>query len=133
MILNLILISIIIFFVLLSAVLGARLITLRNDLAEFSLRAALLEQGVKKALSNEIKPIENTEGFMKFISESREWAFDYIDDVQVAIQEFKEAAGPEIEYFREFGSVMDLPTDGLIQRITNAYDKLILMLPEEEK
>jgi len=133
MILNLILISIIIFFVLLSAVLGARLITLRNDLAEFSLRAALLEQGVKKALSNEIKPIENAEGFMKFISESREWAFDYIDDVQVAIQEFKEAAGPEIEYFREFGSVMDLPTDGLIQRITNAYDKLILMLPEEEK
>jgi hypothetical protein len=133
MILNLILISIISFFVLLSAVLGARLITLRNDLAEFSLRAALLEQGVKKALSNEIKPIENTEGFMKFISESREWAFDYIDDVQVAIQEFKEAAGPEIEYFREFGSVMDLPTDGLIQRITNAYDKLILMLPEEEK
>ena len=133
MILNLILISIIIFFVLLSAVLGARLITLRNDLAEFSLRAALLEQGVKKALSNEIKPIENTEGFMKFISESREWAFDYIDDVQVAIQEFKEAAGPEIEYFREFGSVMDLPTDGLIERIANAYDKLILMLPEEEK
>ena len=86
-----------------------------------------------KALSNEVKPIENTEGFMKFISESREWAFDYIDDVQVAIQEFKEAAGPEIEYFREFGSVMDLPTDGLIERIANAYDKLILMLPEEEK
>lgn len=124
---------VIVFFVLLSAVLGARLINLRNDLEEFSLRAALLEQGVKKALNNEIKPIENTEGFVKFISESREWAFDYIDDVQVAIEEFKEAAGPEIEYFREYGSVMDLPTDGLIKRITSAYDKLILMLPEEEK
>ncbi len=124
---------IIVFFVFLSAVMGARLITLRNDLSEFSIKAALLEQGVKKALNNEIKPIENTEGFMKFISESREWAFDYIDDVQVAIQEFKDAAGPEIEYFREYGSVMDLPTDGLIQRITTAYDKLILMLPEEEK
>jgi hypothetical protein len=133
MITELVLIVILSFFVLLSAILGARLVTLRNELEEFSLRAALLEQGVKKVLNNEIVPVENTEGFMKFISESREWAFDYIDDVQVAIQEFKDAAGPEIEYFREYGSAMDLPTDGLIQRITTAYDKLILMLPEEEK
>jgi hypothetical protein len=33
--------------------------------------------------------IEQTDGFVKFISDSREWAFDYIESVQQSIQELQ--------------------------------------------
>ena len=36
-----------------------------------------------------IKAIEETDGFVKFISQSRDWAFEYIEDVQKAIDEYK--------------------------------------------
>lgn len=36
-----------------------------------------------------IKALEETDGFVKFISQSRDWAFEYIEDVQKAIDEYK--------------------------------------------
>jgi peptidase E len=36
-----------------------------------------------------VKAIEETDGFVKFISQSRDWAFEYIEDVQKAIDEYK--------------------------------------------
>lgn len=33
--------------------------------------------------------IEQTDGFVKFLSESRDWAFDYIENVQQSIQELQ--------------------------------------------
>ena len=43
--------------------------------------------------------IEQTDGFVKFLSESRDWAFNYIEDVQQSIQHLKIAVenGSEIE------------------------------------
>lgn len=43
--------------------------------------------------------IEQTDGFVKFISESRDWAFNYIEDVQTSIQQLKNSveSGYEIE------------------------------------
>ena len=38
----------------------------------------------------ESKKLEQTEGFFRFISQSRDWAFTYIEDVQKAIQELNE-------------------------------------------
>ena len=37
------------------------------------------------------KDIEQTQGFVKFLSESRDWAFRYIEDVQVSIDSLKTA------------------------------------------
>ena len=36
-----------------------------------------------------VKALEETDGFVKFISQSRDWAFEYIEDVQKAIDEYK--------------------------------------------
>lgn len=125
---------VIVFFVLLSAILGARLITLRNDLEEFSLRAALLEQGVKKALSNEANPIESTDGFVKFISDSRDWAFEYIEKVQLGINKFVSDIEPEINYFKEYGDLGSMaPNYYSMKKITESYEELKQLLPEEDK
>ena len=120
------------FFVLLSAIMGFRLITLRNDLAEFELRAALLEQGVKKALEN-APAIENSEGFIRFISESRDWAFQYIEEVQSALQDFTTDIEPEIAYFKEYGDITAMsPNYYSMKKIAAAYDNLKTILPEKE-
>jgi hypothetical protein len=37
-----------------------------------------------------VKAIEETDGFVRFISQSRDWAFEYIEDVQKAIQVLSE-------------------------------------------
>lgn len=132
MILNIVLGVLLAFFVLLSAVMGFRLITLRNDLAEFSLRAALLEQGVKKALEN-APTVENSEGFLRFVSESRDWAFQYIEEVQSALQDFTSDIEPEISYFKEYGDITSMsPNYYSMKKIAAAYDKLKEVLPEEK-
>jgi hypothetical protein len=35
--------------------------------------------------------VEQTDGFVKFLSESRDWAFSYIEDVQNSIKSLKDA------------------------------------------
>jgi len=120
------------YFVLLSAVMGFRLVTLRNDLVEFELRAALLEQGVKKALEN-APAIENSEGFLRFVSESRDWAFQYIEEVQAVLQEFAEDIEPEIAYFKEYGDISSMsPNYYSMKKIAASYDKLKEVLPKEK-
>jgi hypothetical protein len=39
------------------------------------------------------------ESFLNFISESRDWAFDYIETVQSALNKFVAEVDPSIEYF----------------------------------
>jgi hypothetical protein len=120
------------FFVLLSAVMGFRLITLRNDVAEFALRAALLEQGVKRALDTS-PAIENSEGFLKFISESRDWAFQYIEEFQAGLNNFVSSIEPEINYFKEYGDISSMsPNYYSLKKIVEEYEKLKELLPKEE-
>ena len=60
--------------------------------------------------------VEGTQGFLRFISESRDWAFEYIENVQEAIGEYDEA----------------LSTNDAA-KISAAYNKMINMLPKENK
>jgi len=59
--------------------------------------------------------VENTDGFLRFISESRDWAFEYIENVQSALNEYDEA----------------LHTDDA-KIINEAYKKLIDFLPQDD-
>lgn len=120
-------------FVILSGVMGIRLITLRNDLAEFELRAALLEQGVKKALS-QAPPLENSEGFLRFVSESRDWAFQYIEEAQEGIKKFVSEVDPLIVYFDAYGEAgPKSPDNDALEKISVAFKDLKKLLPEETK
>jgi hypothetical protein len=60
--------------------------------------------------------VEGTQGFLRFISESRDWAFEYIENVQEAISEYDEAL-----------STQDAA------KINAAYKKMINMLPKENE
>jgi hypothetical protein len=62
-----------------------------------------------------VQAVQETDGFVKFISESREWAFGYIEDVQKAIQ-----------------VLADTPRSNRAE-YNEAYKKLIAFLPEQTK
>lgn len=58
--------------------------------------------------------VEKTDGFLKFVSDSRDWAFQYIEDVQKAIAEYDEALSKQ---------------DPVAMNET--YKKLVSMLPDD--
>ena len=72
------------------------------------------------------------ENFIKFLSDSRDWAFEYIEDVQKQLEEFIKDIEPEIMYFDEYGVVGDAyPHYHSMKKISSAYKDLKKMLPEE--
>ena len=133
MILNIILASLLSIFVLISGFFGIRLVKLGNRIQEFEIRASLLEQGFKKTLEKTSPAIENSEGFLRFVSESRDWAFEYIEEVQKVLNEFVSEVDPLIEYFDKYGdSVGMVPNYEAMKHISSEFKKLKNLLPKDE-
>lgn len=73
------------------------------------------------------------EDFIKFISDSREWAFDYIENVQKELNKFVSAVDKDIKHFDEFGIVASAsPHYETLKNISEAYKQLKILLPEED-
>lgn len=74
------------------------------------------------------------ENFIKFLSDSRDWAYKYIEDVQMGLTSFVNEVEPEIAYFDEYGLVGDAyPHYHSMKKISEEYKKLKKLLPTEEK
>jgi hypothetical protein len=74
------------------------------------------------------------ENFLKFLSDSRDWAFNYIEEVQSGLNKFVSDIEPEINYFREYGDLMAMqPNYYSLKKITEAYEELKNLLPKEEE
>ncbi len=73
----------------------------------------LLQDQLKQQLEKEEFNDKNTE-FVRFLSDSREMAFTYIEDVQAAIADLRIAMDQDDE-----------------EQISNAYHKLLTFLPGE--
>ncbi len=74
------------------------------------------------------------ENFIKFLSDSRDWAFAYIEEVQVGLNKFVNDVEPEINYFKEYGDIGAMkPNYYSLKKITEAYEQLKDLLPKEEE
>jgi hypothetical protein len=83
----------------------------------------VVEKFVKLSEQTDGKSIEQTDGFVKFISESRDWAFDYIENVQSAIEDY-----------RVIADVTPVSKDITVEQakeLSRTYDNLMSFLPEE--
>ena len=59
-----------------------------------------------------IKAVQETDGFVKFISQSREWAFEYIENVQKAIQVLSETPRSDrVEYNKAYKKILEFLPD----------------------
>ena len=106
---------------------------LTSQVIQISLDKAVISEQLKQVLDKkDSESIEQSEGFLKFISQSREWAFDYIEQVQAALLEFKNKVEPEIEYSKTYGlSVAENVHSKMIDRIAIAYKDLKNVFPED--
>ncbi len=83
----------------------------------------LLTELDKMVQEKENKSVEQSDGFLKFVSESRDWAFEYIEEVQQAIEEY-----------RKIADVIPISKDITVEqaeKLSAAYDKIVSFLPEE--
>jgi uncharacterized protein YaaR (DUF327 family) len=111
----------------------------RKLAAEF-LQVTLDQNILMTKLAEEMKKkedvsIEKTDGFLKFISESRDLAFQYIEAIQEALVKFKSKVGPEIEYMLTYGTATgdNLQSTSFL-KIEKAYKELIKeTLPTEKQ
>ncbi len=114
---------------------------LKNRRLAIELLQATLDQNILLTkLAEELKKkeevsVEKTDGFLKFISESRDLAFEYIEAMQEALVKFKDKVGPEIEYMLTYGTATgdNLQSTSFL-KIEKAYKELIKeTLPTEKQ
>lgn len=105
---------------------------LKKDVAQGLIDQFALMQKLEEALKNtDEKKIEETEGFLKFVSESRDWAFQYIERVQVAIKKFQDVFHPfAVQYYENKRT--RIPKEEF-PALVEAYKKLVEELPDEGK
>lgn len=92
----------------------------------------LLQKKVEELYQEiENKKLEDTDGFVKFISQSRDWAFEYIEQVQKALAEFDEQVAPQLEWATTYGTLAgESVHTNTVNTISEAYKKLKTVLPE---
>jgi DNA repair exonuclease SbcCD ATPase subunit len=123
------------------AYLGFRNIALRRKLQnniteklQANINASIIRSEYTKALQEiENMKLEKSDDFVKFLSDSRDWAFTYIEDAQDKISEFDKQIQEIAEWNRTYGSVVgDTPHSSKIEEINLAYDKIRSLLPENK-
>lgn len=107
-------------------------VLLKKDVQQGIVDLLVFKGELDKALKDtDEKKIEETEGFLKFISQSRDWAFQYIERVQVAIKNFQDVFHPfATKYYQDKSKPIDQKEFG---ELFEAYKKLIEELPDEGK
>lgn len=76
----------------------------------------------------------HNENFIKFLSDSRDWAFQYIEEVQSGLRNFIEEVEPEVNYYDNYGIVVEgmiPPNDKALKKISIKLKELKKLLPEE--
>lgn len=107
---------------------------LKKRVKVLAISLAKVEEMVKLSRKDEKDNDVHKENFIKFISDSRDWAYKYIEDVQEGLTSFVNAIEPEISYFDEYGLVGEAyPHYHSMQKISKEYKELKKLLPIEEE
>lgn len=88
---------------------------------------------VQPATTEEADKIHK-ESFIKFLSDSRDWAFNYIENTQKTISKFIKEVEPELEYYKKYGVVVEgmvAPHDKALKKILSEISELKSLLPED--
>jgi hypothetical protein len=103
-----------------------------NLTQEYIDRSIVMQEMQKLMAEIDIKNSNQNDGFLKFVSESREAAFKYIEEVQEAINEFDSKVGPAVKYYKETGKMLDRRPSELVRELAEAYDKLMESMPKKD-
>lgn len=75
------------------------------------------------------------EDFLKFVSDSRDLAYEYIESVQAGLQKFIDEVEPQLDYYDKYGLAIEgmvSPHDFALKKISSEFKELKKLLPEED-
>ena len=111
---------------------------LKKDLKKLFIENSLLQEyvNVTQSESSKFSSEESIhkENFIKFLSDSRDWAYQYIEDVQKGLNSFVSDIDPVISHFDEYGDAISMsrPDYSSMKNISKAYKELKKLLPEDK-
>lgn len=115
----------------------SKLISLKKSMAKLFIDKYALEEYIRLLQDKKEDRTEDQihkENFLKFLSDSRDWAFTYIEDVQNGLEKFINDVKPEMEYFEEYGIVgSSFPHYHSMKKILESYNELKKLMPEESE
>ena len=114
-------------------------IKLKRDVSKLFIEKTLLQEYVDLTKSTKEKQDSDDsvhkENFIKFLSDSRLWAFEYIEDVQKGLTKFVNDVDADISHFDEYGDALSMsrPDYPSMKNISKAYKELTTLLPGNEE
>ena len=126
--------SLVIFLSITSIFMTFKVITLRQRLKVLAISLVKVQDIFNGVKQQESDSDVHKENFIKFLSDSRDWAYLYIEDVQKGLTKFVNEIEPEIAYFDEYGLVGEAyPHYHSMKKISKEYKELKKLLPTEEE
>lgn len=113
--------------------LSLKLSSVYKELLQSNIDKTVIAEKLFEASARELlKKETDSDAFLKFVSDSRDWAYQYIEDVQTSLNKFISDIEPEIAYFDEYGVVGSaFPHYHSMKKISGAYKELKKLLPED--
>ena len=113
-------------------------VKLKKDITRLFIENTLLQEYVDLTKSTKTK--ENSdesihkENFIKFLSDSRDWAFSYIESVQKGLTKFVNDVDADLSHFDKYGDAVSMsrPDYPSMKNISKAYKELKTLLPKDE-
>lgn len=110
-----------------------KVITLRQRIKVLIVSLSRVQDIFNNTKEEEKDSEVHKENFIKFLSDSRDWAYEYIEHVQSGITQFVNEIEPEIAYFDEYGLVGDAyPHYHSMKKISQEYKELKKLLPSKD-
>jgi hypothetical protein len=117
----------------LSIFLLLKILKLRDAIKVLSVAYSRIESLSSLKNNDDLNNDVHKENFIKFLSDSRDWAYEYIEDIQEGVAHFVNEVEPEIAYFDEYGEVGSAyPHYHSMKKISSEYKELKKLLPIEE-
>lgn len=118
---------------LLSFMLLIKILKMRKKMKTILMAYSKIESMISLKEDHKIDNDVHKESFIKFLSDSRDWAYQYIETVQAGLTKFVSDVDADISYFDEYGETLSMgrPDFAAMKNISNAYKDLKKMLPEK--
>jgi hypothetical protein len=107
---------------------------IKNNKAILANTLKLLLHQEQEHQANKTDKEKSNEDFLKFVSDSRDWAYQYIEEVQAGLKTFIDEVEPQIDYYDHYGAAVDgmvAPHDFALKKISSEFKKLKSLLPED--
>jgi len=119
---------------LLSLMLSIKILKMRKKIKTILMAYSKIESMMSLKEDHKIDNNVHKESFIKFLSDSRDWAYEYIETVQSGLTKFVSDVDADISYFDEYGEALSMgrPDFAAMKNISSAYKDLKKMLPEKD-